>query len=238
MDDPAVQLRRQINDALPSVATVVCAIIYDYIFPEPHSWTANPARIVGTASATMDMPAVVQRTPTYDKIIQTDATERQPWFSFVSTVDLRSGARQWSVRFIDNTGDNTGGSAIGVTTKTDNFVDPRTSIDDAWTDSWLIQPILYHFIYHGRSIVDTDYAEYSGPAIRWSDAADLPGTAAADFYADPATMRIICRIPASSWTAGRAIVLMTASSMSEFWSLRPVVSLVRKITVVVRSSDS
>jgi hypothetical protein len=215
--------RSAIEAALPNVATVLCALIAGYADPTPHEWQPTPDSV--------DFPTRIEN-GRWLRHRDRGIDHLDNWYSVVSSANLDDGVRRWLIGWKPNP--YPGWFGAGVTTEKDNAMQRGTSYSQMSSGdaSWILRGDGYCQYHAGRFISDSQDTSERLQIDDWPSAKDnLAGQTLIEFVADPKTLQVVAKL------ADRSVVLITAATADQFYSLRPCVVVGGRIDAVIMSSD-
>jgi hypothetical protein len=250
MNRAALRLAKQsaIEGALPTVATVLCRLIFEYENIDPYMWQSDdPPLIIGNHWGAELIPRwVIDLHSNMQRLVHLDTGEDEdenPWYTFVSTVDLRRGARHWIVGFTKDASESNGWLGAGVTTSSTSYVNFENpdcfgiSRDNSWIvrlDSDKSRPI--DICHAGRS-KESDDAPNDGTCTHVTSevrlTAGCPDDSWIEFVADRSMLCITARF--FSDQDNHPFVVVVAGTPEEFDLLRPCVVLAGRVAATIVS---
>jgi hypothetical protein len=234
--NPTAVRRSTIKAALDvPIPAVLSAIICQYAVPESYEWLplncSAPQMAVVTRFG-LDGDLITRVGPDAQLVHRDTGHHDNPYYTFVSTCDVRSGPRRWAIAFVRNLGE--GWIGAGVTTSSANSVNLYGEIayDSGISrdDSWMVQEgglSVFHSTHFDQicHVNENYFHEITrGESLPWGMKSFI------EFAADPSTLSII-----GCTSERKCFVLMKATTVEAFNSLRPCVALAGRVQVAILS---
>jgi hypothetical protein len=199
-----------IETALPSMASVLCALICEYTYLKPHTWLATGLhKSIRLRETELSLdgfgPKILRRVV---KLFTILVSPQFWWHRVVSSANMGDGDWNWSIA-IEDADDEL---FVGVTTNANNELGIDCSIRFMYC--WSIAFTRNTVIFHKYGWIDKRYERTT---------AFGSSSATVAFRANPMTLEITARSAAIDY--GNEIVLMKAESLEELRSVRPCVLL-------------